>query len=211
MHHHPSQKLDATKRQRLFQVSSTEFAAHGFTQASLNRIISEVGMSKSSFYHYFANKRDLFVQTIDQALTPVLETHVTIDIEALTAENLWPSLLQLAGELMVTVNTSPDLTEIARMFYRCIDTPDESELVAPYMQDVRNWMARILRRGQALGELRDDLPESLQIDIVLAMGMTIDRWLLARWNDMTQAERLTVFRSTFDLFIQMMTPKATPT
>jgi AcrR family transcriptional regulator len=208
MHHHPSQKLDTSKRQRLFQVSSTEFAAHGFTQASLNRIISEVGMSKSSFYHYFKNKTDLFLQTIDQAMGPVLESHVTIDIDALTAENLWPSLLQMGGELIETFNNSPELIEVTRMFYRCMDAPDECELIAPYMQAFTGWLSQIIRRGQALGKFRTDLPESLLIDVLMAMGMSIDRWMLARWDDFSQTERLKVSHNTFDLFVQMLTPKA---
>lgn len=204
---HPSQKLDANKRQRLFQVSGAEFAAHGFKQASLNRIISEIGMSKSSFYHYFTNKTDLFLQTIDQAMGPVLESHVTIDIDALTAENLWPNLLQIAGELIETINKTPDLIVVTRMFYRCMDAPDECELVAPYMQAFTGWLTQIIHRGQALGKFRTDLPESLLIDILLAMGMSIDRWMLARWDDFSLVERMNISRDTFDLFVQLLTPK----
>lgn len=77
MSEHPSHKLPNDKRIRLFQVSSGEFVSFGFKQASLNRIISEVGMSKSSFYHYFANKEDLFRQTLEYVLKPVLDLHET--------------------------------------------------------------------------------------------------------------------------------------
>jgi AcrR family transcriptional regulator len=207
MLNHPSQKLDTKKRERLFRVSSAEFAAKGFKQASLNRIISEVGMSKSSFYHYFKNKTDLFLQTIDQALEPVLENHATIDVDALTAQNLWPNLLQMAGELIELINSTPDLTVIMRMFYRCMDAPDECELVAPYMQDFTGWLTEIINRGQALGMFRTDLPESLLIDILMAMGMSIDRWMLARWDELSVIERMEISRDTFDLFVQMLTPK----
>ncbi len=204
---HPSQKLDVNKRQHLFQVSGTEFAAYGFKRASLNRIISEVGMSKSSFYHYFENKTDLFVQTLDQSLDPVLANNVTIDIDALTAENLWPNLLQLASELIETVNNAPDLIVVMQMFYRCIDAPDECDLVAPYMQGFTGWLSRIIARGQELGMFRTDLPESLLIDILMAVGMSVDRWMLARWDDLSQSERIEISHDTFDLFVQMLTPK----
>ena len=37
-----------------------EFAAHGFHDASLNRIIEAAGISKGSMYYYFDGKEDLF-------------------------------------------------------------------------------------------------------------------------------------------------------
>ncbi|HGG06102.1 MAG TPA: TetR/AcrR family transcriptional regulator, partial [Aliiroseovarius sp.] len=81
MHDHPSNKLPADKRERLFQISSGEFAANGFSQASLNRIISQAGMSKSSFHHYFSNKADLFEQTFHAVLGPIFGLQQEIDID----------------------------------------------------------------------------------------------------------------------------------
>ena len=37
-----------------------EFAAHGFHDASLNRVIESAGISKGSMYYYFNGKEDLY-------------------------------------------------------------------------------------------------------------------------------------------------------
>ena len=37
-----------------------EFAAHGFHDASLNRVIDAAGISKGSMYYYFDGKEDLY-------------------------------------------------------------------------------------------------------------------------------------------------------
>jgi AcrR family transcriptional regulator len=210
MHNHPSQKLSAEKRARLFQISSGEFAANGFNQASLNRIISEVGMSKSSFYHYFKNKTDLFQQTIDQAVTPVLQQHGGIDLSTLTAENLWPKLIQMASELIELVNQSPDLITIMRMFYRSLDNADESALVAVYKDDLTNWLTQLLNRGQELGVFRDDLPDNLLIDLLMAMSMSIDRWMLAKWEEISTQERMKISQKAFDIFARLLSPRTGP-
>ncbi|MFT4716910.1 MAG: AcrR family transcriptional regulator [Paracoccaceae bacterium] len=204
MHTHPSQKLPTDRRALLFRVSSAEFAANGFNQASLNRIISEIRMSKSSFYHYFKNKTDLFQQTLDQAITPVLEQHGGFDIQTLTAENLWPKLLHMAGELIDLINVSPDLITIMRMFYRSMDDADESVLVAEKKAELTQWLTLLLRRGQELQVFRDDLPDSLMIDILMSMGMSIDRWMLARWENTQAVERIEISQKTFELFVRVL-------
>ena len=48
----------------LFETAAREFAAHGFENASLNAIIRACGLSKSSFYHFFASKEALFDRVV---------------------------------------------------------------------------------------------------------------------------------------------------
>ena len=210
MSDHPSQKLSPEKSAALYAVASREFANYGFNQASLNRIISEIGMSKSSFYHYFAGKRDLFNQTIDQAISPILAGYNDFDLSTLTAETLWPSLFQLAGELIEQINASTDLTIIMRMFYRCIDNPQEKDLIAPYMGRFTDWLTALLHRGQELDLFRDDLPDSLLIDALMAMGISIDRWMLDNWEQTSASERVELNQKTIALFIQVLTPPGEP-
>src|SRR5689334_5750559 len=47
------------KREALLDAAATEFAAHGYETASLNRILLSAGLSKGSFYYYFEDKADL--------------------------------------------------------------------------------------------------------------------------------------------------------
>lgn len=45
-----------------------EFAAHGFDNASTNRIVEQAGIGKGMLFHYFGNKRRLFHFLIDESL-----------------------------------------------------------------------------------------------------------------------------------------------
>lgn len=203
---HPSMRLSDDKRHLLFQVSSAEFAANGFKQASLNRIISDLGMSKSSFYHYFENKTDLFQQTLQHVMTPLVDAHQKIDLEALTAETLWPSVLQLAGEMMQMVNQSPDMVTAGRMFYRVMENPEERELTKGMIGEFSDWTLRLIQRGQALGVFRNDLPDSLLIDMIMALGMSMDRWMLSHWEELSDAEKEEIGARGFDLFVRLLEP-----
>jgi hypothetical protein len=66
------------------------------------------------------------------------------------------------------------------------------------------WLMLLLRRGQELQVFRDDLPDSLMIDILMSMGMSIDRWMLARWENTQAVERIEISQKTFELFVRVL-------
>jgi len=203
---HPSRKLPTEKRARLYQVASHEFATHGFSQASLNRIIASVGMSKSSFYHYYANKNDLFRQTLEQTLAPVLAAWDGFDPGRLDAATFWPSIQQLAQQMAQTAIRSPDLVVVGRMFYRSRNNPDEGGLTQEITAASAGWLGELIGRGQVLGLIRNDLPDGFVIETVMALGMSIDRWMLAHWEELTDQQRLTLSGKAFDLFLRVLQP-----
>jgi AcrR family transcriptional regulator len=57
--------LPEKKRQTIIDVAIEEFAENGFEAASINRIVANSGISKGSFYQYFADKLDLFMHLVD--------------------------------------------------------------------------------------------------------------------------------------------------
>ena len=57
--------LPQAKRQTIIDVAIEEFAENGFENASINRMVANSGISKGSFYQYFADKLDLFKHLID--------------------------------------------------------------------------------------------------------------------------------------------------
>ena len=54
--------------------------------------------------------------------------------------------------------------------------------------------------------LRKDLPESFVLDMTLALGMAMDRWVLGHWDDLSDEERLLLNDQGFDLFCRILEP-----
>ena len=201
---HPSLKLAADKRARLFLVSSAEFAEHGFNQASLNRIIGAVGMSKSSFYHYFRDKTDLFAQILNDALAPVIAARQDFDPQHLDGETFWPWIIDVTKSLTGIVNNRPEFVQVGRMFYRSLDNPQERRLTRDIMAELSHWIETLLARGQALGQIRDDLPASYLIVMVMALGVSTDRWMLAHWDEASDQDRLQMNGKILDMFRRLL-------
>ena len=192
------------RRGQLFGLAAAEFAAHGFALASLNRIISGAGMSKSSFYHYFENKSDLFRQTLEQTLAPYLEGIETFDFDVMTPEKFWSRLQAMTDEGARMAEEKPLFLDVGRMFYRALGTPEEAALTGNIQKIATGWTSGMIQRGQALGLVRDNLPESLLMDAVMAMAMATDRWFLKNWDGMDTSARTELSARTFDLFRRLL-------
>jgi AcrR family transcriptional regulator len=88
-------KLPLEKRERLMEAAAQEFAAYGFDDASLNRILETVQMSKGAAYYYFEDKVDLFFTVIHYCNERLKLFDLELDPATLTAENFWRTFAEL--------------------------------------------------------------------------------------------------------------------
>ena len=59
------EKIPDSKRDKIFQVAITEFAANGYSGTNINIIAKNAGISIGSMYNYFDSKEDLFLSIVD--------------------------------------------------------------------------------------------------------------------------------------------------
>src|SRR5690554_6562514 len=58
--------LSEPKRKRIFSAAVEEFASRRFSEASINQIVKEAGISRGSFYQYFTGKEDLYLYVLTE-------------------------------------------------------------------------------------------------------------------------------------------------
>ena len=66
----------------------------------------------------------------------------------------------------------------------------------------------MLLRGQELGVVRHDLPQSLMIDCTMSLGEAIDSWMLSHWDEMTPDQRLDMVSTNLGLFRRLVEQQA---
>lgn len=54
-------KIPEDKREKIIYAAIEEFAAHGYKNASTNKIVEAAGISKGILFHYFKNKKGLYL------------------------------------------------------------------------------------------------------------------------------------------------------
>jgi len=60
--------LDVEKQDRILNAAMKEFAQNGFEKASTNEIVKEADISKGLLFHYFKNKKNLFLFLYDHCI-----------------------------------------------------------------------------------------------------------------------------------------------
>ncbi len=153
--------------------AADEFIAHGFQQASLNRIIAAAGVGKSSFYHYFADKQALY-----DRLLQVLGAHfdaqrATLDRDALTRDTFWARLDVAMRGLGAAGSSEPVQRALSRLFHA---NSDHDDALGRLRDDLVDGLRAVLARGQQLGAVRSDLPLDLVVELATGWLFALDRW-----------------------------------
>lgn len=171
--------MDPDREDRLIAAATAAFTESGYEQASLNRIITQAGWAKGSFYHYFPNKQrlhDHVVLTMRERLGTVVEVP---DLDELTPEAFWPAMTGLAASLIRAATERPEIRLFGRMFHHPPAARGPQGQLTRLRNDVSGWIRRAVDRGRHLGMVRDDLPEALLTEIALGIVTVLDQGALS--------------------------------
>lgn len=132
--------LEQTKREQIIRAAMKEFATQGYDRASTNNIVKEAGISKGSLFHYFGNKKNLYLFIYEYAIQTVLDNlWRKIDLEQKDVLARWRQVALLKIELIaqfpelfnfLVMATLSDINENAQT----IQSTNEQKLQA-FMQD----------------------------------------------------------------------------
>lgn len=159
------ERLTPAARTAILSVARSHFARDGKDGASFNQIIADAGISKTSAYHYFDGKEDLFAavaaEAADRAMA-VLGEWIEVD-EPMA---LWEQVASGADRLAAHLREHPD---------------DRAVLAAATRTGPGNpWIDRLVGNGVRLGVI-DTGPGLDLITIVTAAVIgAVDEWAIDR-------------------------------
>lgn len=162
------QRLPAAAQAAFLDVAREHFARDGRDAASLNRIVEDAGISKSSAYHYFDGKDDLFVAVATDTLLRIaaaLGPWPGADSE----EELWERFHDASARLAEFLLDQPE----HRALLERIDAQAEPS----------PWLRAFFANAVALG-LVDTAPNAQLLEgATLALLQATDRWALPRLSN----------------------------
>ena len=196
--------MDPGRRRSLLAAAAAEFAQAGYQRASLNRVIGECGMSKSSFYHYFDSKEALFDAVVDEcgtALLDALDPPDPADLES----GFWEAVSDLTGRLAELSQRSGEdrwSVDFGRIF-ALEDAPPGGALDRA-RGALDTWLTAALAAGRRSGAVRDDLPAALQAHLALVVLRAMDEWTLRHLDTLTAAEIEQVVTAQLDALRRLL-------
>lgn len=181
-------RLSKEKRERIFEAAAKEFAAHGYHDASMNKILEAADISKGAAYYYFDDKADLFATTVRHYADKVVGD-LPPALSDVDAETFWPTLAEFYCRQFAYFHDKPWAFGVVKAAARLsVEERAAIEPLQAYLGELEHSITDLLEKGQELGVIRTDLPNELLVGLFIAVDDAADRWLLARWHSLEQEE-----------------------
>ncbi|WP_183030092.1 TetR/AcrR family transcriptional regulator [Altericroceibacterium spongiae] len=193
--------LPEERRAQLLDPAETEFAAHGFAAASLNRILASAGMSKGQAYYYIADKADLYGAVMERAFQRFVTALDFTFGAPVDARAFWKRVEALFVRISTVLIEHPTLACLARSFYE-----SETSRHSLPQSFIRDRFDGLIALGQSLGAVREDMPASLLKPVLFTMALETDRWFAENWQDLDESEARRLNGAALQMFRAMASP-----
>ena len=116
------------KRQAILDGATRMFLAHGYRNASMEKIAQAAPVSKATLYNHFDSKNALFAAVIAERCASLLQTMSQVTVKSDSVESNLTKIASAAVELIfseealaiyrLVVAESPDFPELGQLFYQ---------------------------------------------------------------------------------------------
>ena len=201
------ENLDPSKQRLLMDAAAAEFGTRGFEGASLNRILEVAGISKSSLYYYFDDKADLFGTLLEKSLLKMQDEIGPFDPLDLDRSSFWPECERFYGKCVDMLGRDEWFVRLGRMFYQFQNSQSLAESAEEMFSIARQWAKVLLEHGQALGQVRTDLPIDLLVTCTLGLAQALDEWVFLNWEKIEGKDRKEMTSSHIGMFRRLLYPE----
>jgi AcrR family transcriptional regulator len=172
-------------RDQLLQ-AVTALLANGRTYAdlSINQIVAEAGLAKSTFYQYFTGKNDLLRSLLDEVIVTAGAAEAWLNFDGPTTLDMVQASIQARA-----ATYRPFLPLMAAAFDAVYFDTDVRDSAQQLMALLNDGIETHVRKGQAAGWIGPDLPP-LEIAIWLNWMLTRGFHQLILGADANTADRL---------------------
>lgn len=162
-------KISDSKKEKIFQVAITEFAANGYSGTNINTIAKNADISIGSMYNYFESKEDLFLAIVDHGYGILEEA-----LDEVITEN--GTVFEIIERLFRITSAYTKSHKEMNQIYLDLSTQGLSSLskrLSCKMEIITNELySKILKNAKEKKEIREDINENLiafYIDNLLVM------------------------------------------
>lgn len=156
--------LPEDKRQNILNAALTEFAEHGYINASTNRIVKAAGISKGLLFHYFDSKKKLFLYVLDHTIQYLMQRMSTYTITL--SGDFFEQLGQYALIKMRLGIEEPEMYHILYDVYVNLPADIKEDLMARYgriLSDTRKDFVMTMDETK----LRDGITREMAANLII--------------------------------------------
>ncbi len=163
-------QLDNEKRNRIMEAIIEEFSEYSFSQASINRIIKQAQISRGSFYQYFEDKEDCYLEMMKVIVEEKMEVFkdvVQLDEDA----TLFDHYMHMIYQIKVWMQKRPRFYKISLLM-----DYDKSDFIQKLSQDnpsLLEYFIHLIKKDQAREIIKSNVDPQLLSDILVAINRSL--------------------------------------
>lgn len=159
------------RRSEILDVAQRLFYRKGFEQTAVQDIITEIGIAKGTFYHYFSSKLDLLDAMIGRMIEQTLQSlEPLVEDEQLSAlEKLERFFSDLADW---KVENKAFFLDIMNIWYKDENAILRHKVKTASVEMTMPLLAQIIEQGMAEGTFATEYPADIA-EIVLQIGQSL--------------------------------------
>lgn len=150
-------EIDNQKLQQIYSIAKTMFMRHGFKRVPIEEICREAGVSKMTFYKFFANKFDLLKFILEKITSESLAEYRDILKQDIPYAEKVTQMIQMKMKYT---------DEISQEFFNDLYKNAEPELVAYWQQKTQEMMQLVLEDLKAV-QVQGDVRAEIKPEFIL--------------------------------------------
>lgn len=187
-----NQSQEKHRRIEIMEAALKRFFQTGIRKTTLEQIANDVGLVKSAIYKYFANKEDLFNQTIDMQGVKVLHEMRSESLKYQSAAEKIMTAMQMQFDFFMEKTLEDGLTGEVWHEIRPLLISNGMK----HRDDMLGFLSELIEAGNRAGEFVVKAPEVVA-DILFSGIFNVHESVLFNFTSIEQAkERKDVFIET---------------
>lgn len=161
--------LDKEKKDRLIEACLEEFSNYTFTDASINRIIKNADISRGSFYQYFEDKEDCYMEILSIIAQEKYELFK--DVVQDESQSVFDDYINMLKQVRVWMEAQPRYYKIGILMQK-----DDSDFIRKLNEknpSLSTYFLYLIKKDQDKGLIRNDIDPSLLAEVLTSTSQKI--------------------------------------
>lgn len=159
------ENLSGDKKQRILDACILEFAEKGYENASTNTIVKDAEISKGILFHYFGNKKSLFLYVVEYSIQFLITEYQKYPLQQRSGD-IFDRILELGVIKLKITHANPTISRL--ILHAFINTPEDirSEIQAKYTKLSNEFIPPIFKDIDS-SKFRDGVDPKKGLEIVM--------------------------------------------
>lgn len=161
--------LEKDKKDRLIEACLEEFSSYTFTDSSINRIIKNAEISRGSFYQYFEDKEDCYMEVLGMIAQ---EKYALFkDVVSYESHGVFDDNLNMLKQVRVWMEAQPRYYKIGILMQK-----DDSDFIRKLNEknpSMKDYFIYLIKKDQDKGLIRKEIDPNLLSEVLTSTSQKI--------------------------------------